>query len=64
VDSPTLAKYLIAAGIVAADPNKVVGGTILDAPATAIAVAPQRTAQTRPGIDRLHLGRRLPDHRA
>jgi predicted membrane-bound dolichyl-phosphate-mannose-protein mannosyltransferase/Gpi18-like mannosyltransferase len=45
---PPLAKYLIAAGIVFADPNKVVGGTDLDAPATAIAVAPQRTAQTRP----------------
>ena len=45
---PPLAKYLIAAGIVAADPNKVVGGTDLDAPATAMAVAPQRTAQTRP----------------
>jgi len=45
---PPLAKYLIAAGIVAADPNKIVGGTDLDAPATAIAVAPQRTAQTRP----------------
>jgi predicted membrane-bound dolichyl-phosphate-mannose-protein mannosyltransferase len=45
---PPLAKYLIAAGIVAADPNKVVGGTDLDAPATALAVAPQRTAHTRP----------------
>ncbi|HEY8922114.1 MAG TPA: phospholipid carrier-dependent glycosyltransferase, partial [Candidatus Limnocylindria bacterium] len=45
---PPLAKYLIAAGIVLADPNKVVGGTDLDAPATAMAVAPQRTAQTRP----------------
>jgi predicted membrane-bound dolichyl-phosphate-mannose-protein mannosyltransferase len=45
---PPLAKYLIAAGIVLADPNKVVGGTDLDAPATVIAVAPQRTAQTRP----------------
>ena len=41
---PPLAKYLIAAGIVVADPNKVVGGTDLDAPATAIAVASQRTA--------------------
>jgi len=39
---------VIAAGIVVADPNKVVGGTDLDAPATAIAVAPQRTAHTRP----------------
>jgi predicted membrane-bound dolichyl-phosphate-mannose-protein mannosyltransferase len=45
---PPLAKYLIAAGIVFADPNKVVGGTNLDAPATAIAVAPQRTAHNRP----------------
>jgi len=45
---PPLAKYLIAAGIVVADPNKVVGGTDLDAPATSIALAPQRTAQTRP----------------
>jgi predicted membrane-bound dolichyl-phosphate-mannose-protein mannosyltransferase len=45
---PPLAKYLIAAGIVAADPNKVVGGTDLDAPATSIAVAPQRTTYTRP----------------
>ena len=45
---PPLAKYLIAAGIVVADPNKVVGGTDLGAPATAIAVAPQRTAQSRP----------------
>jgi predicted membrane-bound dolichyl-phosphate-mannose-protein mannosyltransferase len=45
---PPLAKYLIAAGIVFADPNKVVGGTDLDAPATSLAVAPQRTAFTRP----------------
>ncbi|MEX0626408.1 MAG: phospholipid carrier-dependent glycosyltransferase [Chloroflexota bacterium] len=45
---PPLAKYLIAAGILVADPNKVVGGTDLEAPATAIAIAPQRTAQTRP----------------
>ena len=44
---PPLAKYLIAAGIVVADPNKVVGETDLDAPATALAVAPQRTAETR-----------------
>jgi Gpi18-like mannosyltransferase/predicted membrane-bound dolichyl-phosphate-mannose-protein mannosyltransferase len=39
---PMLAKYLIAAGIVAADPNKVVGSQALDAPATAIAIAPER----------------------
>jgi hypothetical protein len=45
---PPLAKYLIAAGIVFADPNKVVGGTDLAAPATALAVAPQRTAFSRP----------------
>ncbi|MBA3689281.1 MAG: phospholipid carrier-dependent glycosyltransferase [Chloroflexi bacterium] len=45
---PPLAKFLIAAGIVVADPNKVVGGTDLDAPATAMAVAPRRTAQARP----------------
>jgi predicted membrane-bound dolichyl-phosphate-mannose-protein mannosyltransferase len=45
---PPLAKYLIAAGIVAADPNRVVGGTDLEAPATAVAVAPQRTASGRP----------------
>ena len=44
---PPLAKYLIAAGIVLADPNKVVGGTDLDAPATVLAVAPQRTAFSR-----------------
>ena len=54
---PPLAKYLIAAGIVVADPNKVVGGTDLDAPATAIAVAPQRTAADPAELDRLHLGR-------
>ncbi|MDQ2853439.1 MAG: phospholipid carrier-dependent glycosyltransferase [Chloroflexota bacterium] len=45
---PPLAKYLIAAGIVFADPNKVTGGTDLPAPATAIAVAAQRTASSRP----------------
>jgi predicted membrane-bound dolichyl-phosphate-mannose-protein mannosyltransferase len=45
---PPLAKYLIAAGIVFADPNKVVGGTDLPAPATSLAVAPQRTAFGRP----------------
>ena len=45
---PPLAKYLIAAGIVFADPNKVVAGTDLGAPATAMAVAPQRTASGRP----------------
>jgi 4-amino-4-deoxy-L-arabinose transferase-like glycosyltransferase len=45
---PMLAKYLIAAGIVAADPNKVIGTTPLDAPATSLAVAPQRGAFSRP----------------
>jgi predicted membrane-bound dolichyl-phosphate-mannose-protein mannosyltransferase len=45
---PPLAKYLIAAGIVFADPNKIVDETSLDTPATVMAVAPQRTARTRP----------------
>ncbi|MEX0710538.1 MAG: phospholipid carrier-dependent glycosyltransferase, partial [Chloroflexota bacterium] len=45
---PPLAKYLIAAGIVVANPNQVVGGTDLDEPATVMAVAPQRTAFGRP----------------
>ncbi len=45
---PMLAKYLIAAGIVVADPNKVVGSTDLEQPAVAMAVAPQRTANNRP----------------
>jgi predicted membrane-bound dolichyl-phosphate-mannose-protein mannosyltransferase len=45
---PPLAKYLIAAGIVVADPNKVVGGTDLDAAATSVAIAPQRTFYGRP----------------
>jgi len=40
---PMMAKYLIAAGIVAADPNKVVGVSRLDAPSPSIAVAPPRT---------------------
>ncbi len=40
---PMLAKYLIAAGFVVADPNRVTGSAELDAPATALAVAPQRT---------------------
>jgi predicted membrane-bound dolichyl-phosphate-mannose-protein mannosyltransferase/Gpi18-like mannosyltransferase len=39
---PMLAKYLIAAGIVAADPNKIIGQTSLPAPFTALAVASQR----------------------
>ena len=41
---PMLAKYLIAAGIVVADPNKVVGSTRLDGPSPSIAVAPQRSS--------------------
>jgi 4-amino-4-deoxy-L-arabinose transferase-like glycosyltransferase len=45
---PHLAKYLIAAGIVAADPNKLVDEVALDAPAAALAVAPQRTERGRP----------------
>jgi Gpi18-like mannosyltransferase/predicted membrane-bound dolichyl-phosphate-mannose-protein mannosyltransferase len=40
---PMLAKYLIAAGIVVADPNRVVGITEVDAPVTSLAVVPQRT---------------------
>lgn len=39
---PMLAKYLIAGGIVAADPNRVVGSEPLSAPATSLAVAPER----------------------
>ena len=41
---PMLAKYLIAAGIVVADPNKVVGSSDLDAPSPSITVAPQRSS--------------------
>ena len=41
---PMLAKYLIAGGIVLANPNSVVGTTALDAPATSIAVAPPRSS--------------------
>ena len=42
---PMLAKYLIAAGIVVADPNKVVAETDTGAPYHALAVAPQRQAE-------------------
>ncbi len=42
---PMLAKYLIAAGILVADPNKVVGSTTLEAPSPMIAVAPTRSSQ-------------------
>lgn len=45
---PMLAKYLIAAGIVVADPNKVVGRQELDAPAPAVAVAPRRSSIGHP----------------
>ncbi|HET9498534.1 MAG TPA: phospholipid carrier-dependent glycosyltransferase, partial [Candidatus Limnocylindria bacterium] len=41
---PMLAKYLIAAGIVVANPNRPDGAVELEAPATALAVAPQRTS--------------------
>ncbi|HUH16925.1 MAG TPA: phospholipid carrier-dependent glycosyltransferase [Methylomirabilota bacterium] len=41
---PMLAKYLIAAGIVAADPNRVVGSDALDEPSTVLAVAPARSS--------------------
>ena len=44
---PMLAKYLIAAGIVVADPNKVVATTLLDQPVTAMAVAPARASEAR-----------------
>ncbi len=46
---PELAKYLIAAGIVLADPNKVVASQALTAPAPALTVAPQRTDSGRMG---------------
>ncbi|HEX3220045.1 MAG TPA: hypothetical protein VHU77_08480, partial [Candidatus Limnocylindria bacterium] len=39
---PMLAKYLIAAGIVAADPNKIIGQQQVDQPQVALAVASQR----------------------
>jgi Gpi18-like mannosyltransferase len=40
---PMLAKYLIAGGILLADPNRVSGHIELETPATALAVAPRRT---------------------
>jgi dolichyl-phosphate-mannose--protein O-mannosyl transferase len=46
---PMLAKYLIAAGIVVADPNKVVDQTSISEPFSALAVAAQRRAL---GIER------------
>ncbi|MDQ3690128.1 MAG: phospholipid carrier-dependent glycosyltransferase [Chloroflexota bacterium] len=41
---PMLAKYLIAAGIVVADPNRLVGSTELDEPSPTVAVAPRRSS--------------------
>jgi hypothetical protein len=41
---PMLAKYLIAAGIVVADPNTVKGSTELAAPSSVLAVAPRRSS--------------------
>ncbi|MEP6680545.1 MAG: phospholipid carrier-dependent glycosyltransferase, partial [Chloroflexota bacterium] len=45
---PMLAKYLIAAGIVVTDPNKVVGEAALDAPVSALVVAPARSSVGHP----------------
>jgi 4-amino-4-deoxy-L-arabinose transferase-like glycosyltransferase len=42
---PMLAKYLIAAGIVVADPNRVVGADPLGEPTAALAVAPRRASE-------------------
>jgi predicted membrane-bound dolichyl-phosphate-mannose-protein mannosyltransferase len=44
---PMLAKYLIAAGIVVADPNKVTGEAELESPALVMAVAPARASEAR-----------------
>ena len=41
---PMLAKYLIAGGIVAADPNRVVSSTELESASSALAVAPRRAS--------------------
>jgi predicted membrane-bound dolichyl-phosphate-mannose-protein mannosyltransferase len=46
---PMLAKYLIAAGIVVADPNQVIGSSPLGAASSALAVAPKRASA---GYDR------------
>jgi predicted membrane-bound dolichyl-phosphate-mannose-protein mannosyltransferase len=46
---PMLAKYLIAAGIVVADPNQVTGSSPLGAASSALAVAPKRASA---GYDR------------
>ena len=45
---PMLAKYLIAAGIVAADPNQVTGTTPLGAPASAMTVVPRDDDASHP----------------
>jgi predicted membrane-bound dolichyl-phosphate-mannose-protein mannosyltransferase len=44
---PMLAKYLIAGGIMLADPNAVVSTRPLDGPASGLAVAPRRAADGR-----------------
>ncbi|MDQ4035782.1 MAG: phospholipid carrier-dependent glycosyltransferase, partial [Chloroflexota bacterium] len=44
---PMLAKYLIAGGMLVADPNKVVGSSDLEAPSPSIAVAPARSSVGR-----------------
>ncbi|HEU5314738.1 MAG TPA: hypothetical protein VFX49_01405, partial [Chloroflexota bacterium] len=44
---PMLAKYLIAGGMVLADPNQVRASIELDAPSTALAVAPPRASAGR-----------------
>ena len=53
---PELAKYLIAAGIVLADPNKVVATAQVDRAVTAMAVAPQRPTHCAPGAFDLESG--------
>ena len=45
---PMVAKYLIAAGIVITDPNKVVADATLDAQASALVVAPARSSVGHP----------------
>ncbi|MGH2401471.1 MAG: hypothetical protein ACRDE6_02065, partial [Candidatus Limnocylindria bacterium] len=44
---PMLAKYLIAAGMVVADPNTIVGSSELEGPSPSIAVAPARSSVGR-----------------
>ena len=55
---PMLAKYLIAAGIVVADPNKVVAETDTGAPYHALAVAAAAPGGGRGRLDRLRRQRR------